>query len=40
MEMPLVYTAFILALIVADVAFLGAVTVSYLRSAKTRRRRD
>jgi len=39
MEMSPVYVAFILVLIVADVAFLGAVAVSHLRSGNARRRR-
>jgi hypothetical protein len=38
MEMSPVHVGFILALIVADVAFLGAVAVSYLRAGRSRRR--
>lgn len=40
MEMSPLYIAFIVTLIVADVAFLGAVTLSYLRSGNGVRRRD
>jgi hypothetical protein len=40
MEMSPLYITFIVTLIVADVAFLGAVTLSYLRSGNGARRHD
>lgn len=40
MEMSPLYITFIVTLIAADVAFLGAVTLSYLRSGNGARRRD